>query len=383
MLNATCRMRKLTLTMASVFSIALAVETVHAQSKRRIRRRRPFKTQNSKTSNSSAAKNTSVSLTIITTDTSTGLRARLWQPTLKKLGVRLRIRSGRKGEKLGVKETRRGEYRLVELTGKLDRRGRLVFEDRTFTRDQSSKLQSWLEELKSFGAQGAPDGKPLWGLTQTQFGQVFKALSGPVKTEIHGKPLGTAQGMLDLPRKYPLRYSFDAKKHLADENPKVKKHVKGHSLGTTLSLILRDVGLGFRPVRTESGSIELVVDPLSLRKDTWPVGWKPKRSLMKTAPALYKDETFELKKVKLLDVFYALSVKTGVPVHVDYYLAKKKKVDPEKKVVSYRKAYMTPSIVLKDLSIRSGLVREVRIDERGQPFVWVTVFVPKVGKRRR
>lgn len=374
-LNVSRNVRLCLVAAASVLSCASTSTEVLAQ----VGRRPPVR--KSTTKKPTPGERTLISLTIITSGRSGGLRARLWQPVLKDLGVRVRIRTGTIADKPGVKETKLGSFRRVTMTGKLDRRGRLVFDDRAFTRKEASKLKDWVDELKTYGAQGAPNGKPLWGLSKSQFGKVYDGLSSIVKVDVHGKKLGTAQSMLKLPDSMPLRYSFDAKKYLAGENPLVRKHIKGHALGTGLALMLRDLGLGFRPVRTPKGTIELVVDPLKLRSDAWPIGWKPKASRVKTAPKLFVPELIQFEKAKLLDVYYAYSVKTGVPVHFDYYLAAQKSIDPAKLTASYKRTRMTPSVVLKEISGVHRLIREIRIDEKGHPFVWITVFVPKRLKK--
>lgn len=372
------QMRRYVMILAVLAVVTAGLETV---SDAQTRRRFPVR-QRSNTKKPSAGERTLISLTIITTDNTAALRARLWQPTLQKLNVRVRIRSGTKADKVGLRETKLGTFRKVAITGKLDRRGRLVFKDRAFARSEAPKLEEWIKELKTYGAQGAPDGKPLWGLTKTQFGRVYKALGTVVEKDVHGKKLSEARKLLNVPKDVPLRFSFDAKKSLAGQDPVVRKHVKGHSLGTALSLILRDAGLGFRPVRTPRGSIELVADPLDSRDDTWPVGWKPKLKRQKTAPKLFTSDPIELNKVKLLDIYHAMAVKTGVPVHFDYYVAGKKSMQPEKMVGSYPRSRMFPLVVLKRVSGVNNLTCTLKIDEKGQPFLWVTPFVPKSLKSK-
>ena len=65
--------------------------------------------------------------------------------------------------------------------------GRIVLPDRTFTRGDGVNLQEWVEELRLYGAQGSPEGKPLWGLSEEQFKAVFTALSEPSPVDSDGK----------------------------------------------------------------------------------------------------------------------------------------------------------------------------------------------------
>lgn len=323
------------------------------------------------------AERTTISLTILISDSAAAFQANTWTRTLRQLGISFRIRSRTAADRLEIRETKYGTFRKVSIVGMLDRRGRLVFKDRVFSRGDSAKLAEWIRELKTYGAQGTPQGKPLWGLTKSQFGEIYTALSKTVDVDVKGQPLEKALPKLSLPAELPWRFSVAARRLLAGRSSPVQKFVKGHSRGTALALILRDAGLGFRPLRTPSGSVELVIDPLSVAKDAWPVGWKPKLSRPKTAPSLFVPGPVSLENVKLVDIFHAVSVKTGIPVHVDYYAAARHRIDVNGLRVSYPPRKVSSSVLLRDLCALHKLSRELRIDERGTPFVWVTVFVPK------
>ncbi len=321
-----------------------------------------------------APRKTKVSLTLITDGNAAGLLARFWNATLQKLAVPVRIRRGTSADKLETREASFGTYRKVMVTGKLDRRGRLVFADHTFSRSETAKLTEWIRELQTYGSQGRPGGKPLWGLSKTQFGQVHSALSRTVSKNVSGATLETGVSQLGLPRAFPLRYSVAARKRLRTSPAKIRKQVKGHSLGTSLAMILRDHGLGFRPNRTPSGAIELVVDPLTVAGDAWPVGWDLKESRPKTAPKMFRLIPVELDKVKFLDVLNAISVKTGIPIHLDYYAISAKGISPDKLVVSYARRMTSWSILLRGIASYNKLSRQLRIDEAGKPFYWISTF---------
>lgn len=320
---------------------------------------------------------TRISLTLITTDAGAGVRARLWDETLRKLGVSCRIRRGTRADKIETRETKYGTFRRVDIVGRIDRRGRLVFKDRTFSRNDAGKLGEWIRELKTYGAQGAPNGKPLWGLSKAQFGEIYSALSTRVETEVRGKKLHDGLAVLGVPKKHPLRFTIAARRALGLDPPAIRKTVRGHSLGTALALILHDYGLGYRPLRTPQGAIELAVDPLSQKVPSWPAGWEPKLSRPKTAPKLFELIPVELEKSKLVDVLHAVSVKTGVPIHVDYHALQGRGIDVEKLVVSYPARKASWSLLLRGITAKHKLSRTLKIDELGRPFVWISTFVPR------
>lgn len=330
-------------------------------------RRRPRTT-------SSKTPDTTVSLVLITGSNTAAFRARSWRTTLERLKVPFRIRGATGADKIEIRERKRGPLRQVTVIGKVDRSGRLIFADRTFTRSQSAKFGEWLRELKTYGKQGQPRGKPLWGLSKGQFGVLFSDLSGTVATDVSGKELTNAVALLGLPSKYTVRYSVAARKVLS--KAPVRQRVKGQSLGTAFALVLHDYGLGFRPLRSPAGDIELVVDPLADAKDAWPVGWKLKTARFKAAPKLFKIGPVSLDKVKLADVFATVTSKTGVPIHIDHRAMAARGIDVGKLVVSYSPRNASYSLLLRDLTTRKKLSYILRIDEAGHPFAWITTWKP-------
>src|SRR5262245_34907181 len=91
---------------------------------------------------------------------SLALDAQKWRQVFEKLDVGVTIRSPMSGEKPGLTETPRGPFRIVRLIGVLDRSGAVVFPGRSFAQTQSTQLKEWLDELRVYGAQGSPRGKP-------------------------------------------------------------------------------------------------------------------------------------------------------------------------------------------------------------------------------
>lgn len=320
---------------------------------------------------------TIVKFVLVTGKQGMGIQAQQWGLILQKLGVSFRIRRGTAADKLETRETKFGALRQVTVIGQLDSRGRLLFADRSFTRGDAGKLAEWVRELKAYGAQGSPGGKALWGLSKAQFGEVFSSLSLNVKTNVDGMPLKSALTRINLPAKFPVRFSLAARRWLRTAFPKlpaVRKEIHGQSVGSAFALILHDYGLGFRPLRTPRGSIELVIDPMSKVKAVWPIGWKLKNSRPQTAPKLFKLIRIELRDVLVTDVLHAVSVKTGVPVHYDHFAIARKGIDVSKLKVSYGPRQASWSQLLNHATVPHRLSRIYRIDERGQPFVWITTL---------
>lgn len=315
---------------------------------------------------------TDVSFELISDRQSPRLAAQQWGNVFQKLGINVRIRPGQGPEKPQLKEDKRGTLRFVKVIGRIDSSGSLLFPGRRFGRADTGRLSDWILELKTYGAQGKSDGKPGFGLSSTQFSQVFGLLGTPIKGawEDVNFPAGIKQ--LDLPRSIPLRFSGTAQVYLRTHPPtwKTPASFKGLSRGTALAIILNNAGLGFQPGRTPEGSLELVAVPLSQDKAVWPIGWPLTKGPIVSVPKLVEIVPIDLDDVPLTDVLMAANLSTGIPILIDEYRPAKAKIDITKMNVSFQKK-MTWSGLL-DRATFPKLMREQLMDEAGKPFVWIT-----------
>jgi hypothetical protein len=192
-------------------------------------------------------------------------------------------------------------------------------------------------------------------------------------------PLQTALATLKLPKQYPLRFSLAARKQQR-ENAALKltvhQNVKMLSKGTALAILLRERGLGFRPLRTPSGSIELVVEPFSKTTDLWPVGWPLPETLLRfqAFSSLFKITPIEFKDVKLTDLLDSVSAKTGHMIILDRSHLLQKGIDGDKLVVSFLYRKTSWALTLRRVTARHHLRREYRLDEQGRAFLWITTL---------
>ncbi|MBX3437199.1 MAG: hypothetical protein KF861_06895 [Planctomycetaceae bacterium] len=310
-----------------------------------------------------------------------GLHAHEWGELLQKFGASVQVRQPRPEDKPGVSEKTRGSLRWVTVVSMLDEGGRMVLPDRRLTRSDTELLREWIDELKLYGAQGAPDGKPLWGLSKSQFQVVFSSLSQPISEIAAGDGLEQALARLNIPAVHPVRFHSSARDVLSQSTstPLVRQAFAGISCGTGLAAILADCGLGFRPLRTPQGDIELVVQPLADISDAWPVGWEPPKDVtrLKLAPTLFKILPVEFDEVALEDVFEDIAHASGVPIIVDHHAVQKKGIDLMGTTLSYPSRRVAWMQVLHSAAVRHGMTEKLRVDEIGRPFVQITVFVPR------
>src|SRR5581483_2127861 len=251
--------------------------------------------------------------------------------------------------------------RYVTAIGRLDRQGRIVFPDRSFTTADASKLKEWFNDLRTYGKQGAPEGQPLWGLSKQQFELLYAALSEPSTTELQDLPLDKAVTTLKLPDAYPIRWSTSATQRLQSlgKDGTVRQKVVGFSKATALAIALNDRGFGFRPNRTPAGSLELVIEPQSRgRSDLWPIGWPTQRQIPELLPGLFEMTNIELHQQPLLEVLDAASDLTGARILFDYAAIEQRPVNLAALKVNYPLKKTTWSIALRAVLVPQKLNRE-------------------------
>jgi hypothetical protein len=328
---------------------------------------------------------TRLNVEIFAEEANAGFEAQRWQSTFERAGVYLRIRSAVPGDKLSITEKKYLNLREVSVVGRLEMNGSLTFEGHKFTPSQSAALVEWLNELKTYGSQGSPQGKALWGLSNDQFDAVFRALASPVEQDVADLPVDLALRAFGLPESYPLRMSYAAQRIAAAEpRSKSRLQLKGFSHGTALALLLSQSGLGFRPERTPAGKIELVVMPAD--DSLWPLGWEHLEgtSPVSIAPKLFQQTQVELTDQKLADVLEAIGQKTSTPILLDYAKIEARGLDVNSVSVTVEKRRYAWVSLLNRITSPSFLTVKICCDEARKPFVWVTPLknAGKVPRRK-
>ena len=297
---------------------------------------------------------------------------------MQKLNVTFQTRQGVSTDKPGVKEQKLGRLRRVTVVAILDRNGKIVCADRSFTLSQAEKLAEWIRELKSYGAQGTPQGKPMFGLDETQFTSVMQGLSPNVAVDTLGLKFDVALSKLPLPTKHPLRLTPEGKQAVKQLDPDkvLRQSVKGLSVGTGLAVVLSEFGLAYKPLRTPEGSIELSVFPRDDDSDLWPIGWPldPSRPQGQVAPALFKMVPVELDDVPLTEVLEAASNASEIPILIDYFPIDQQEIDLSELKVSVPPRKTTWGLLLKHMTFTHKLGRRIVTDEAGRPLVLITTL---------
>lgn len=310
--------------------------------------------------------------------TPTGMGSRVasqnWGRVFAKLGHIVTVRQQTKrdgdGPDEAVTQTETSSSRRIKAIGMLDKSGRVHFGSQSFGLTDESKLRDWITGLKKYGVQGDPKDQPMWGLNPEQFDTIFRAMAKPVDADVKGMSLPEAITAIKIPSDFPIKWE-DGAKNIAAKGKKVDRDLRLFGRGTVLGVLLADAGLGFVPRRQPDGSIAVLITNRN-KSDHWPVGWLPQLSIAKTLPSFYKRIDVSLPNVSLTRVFSAIESSQKLPILVDHHHIKAKGQEFDKMKVEIRPRKMSWNNVIRTATTKNRLSYEVRVDELGKPFVWVS-----------
>ena len=210
----------------------------------------------------------------------------------------------------------------------------------------------------------------MWGLNSKQFDTVFKAMAKPVEAEVQGMTIRQAVKAVKVPREFPIKWA-PGTEAIADDAGKIDHPLRLYGRGTALGIILNEAGLGFLPQRQPNGTLGLLITKQS-KEPLWPIGWLPTLSLNKTVPQFYKQKDVSLPNVSLTRVFKAVEGNTKIPIIVDHYHIRAKGQELEKMMAKVNPRKMSMNRVIRTVTVQNRIGFDVRIDEIGKPFIWIS-----------
>ncbi|HTQ39816.1 MAG TPA: hypothetical protein VMJ32_12375 [Pirellulales bacterium] len=299
------------------------------------------------------------------------LAAQKWTKALGDLGLAgVRFRALENGDQIGIAAQGTGDAAMYQVTAQLNSRGALVTPGGQFTLSDTVKLKSWLDQVAVGG--GKPGGQTApFGLTPKQFDDVKRSLAVPVEFSTKGLRPEKVIQRLQTASVLPLTIELPIQKALAADDT-VRDELQGLALGTALAALARPAGGALLPHAGRSG-LELTLTTLTANGDVWPIGWPPdQRDESKVVPKLFEFTTVEtdgaLPAAQAID---AIQTKLAVPFLFDYNGLVQKRVDLKKSVkVSAGKTYFRR--ILDRVLFQAGLKAEVRLDDAGQPLLWIS-----------
>jgi hypothetical protein len=302
------------------------------------------------------------------------IRAQEWGRLLQEKGYSPRFRVPAVGEKQRLEEeTADGRIRL-RVVGGMKPDGSLELGNRRFTLGDEAALEMFLKDLKQHGTGGPAAGNPRWGLSEEQFLSFSRLLSRPLDGPVDlTSPAATVE-KLGLPMELSVIFADDTlAKSLQPGGEQVPEQLElsGVSRGTALAIVLAQYGLGFRPALTKQGTFVVEVCSGGEADNLWPVGWKTLEPTPDVLPAWLKSIPFSIEDADLTSLLEAVAGKLQIPAYTSAHAlaAAGRSLD---ELTWSRSGKLSPFAMLRTVGEKYELGFDVRADEAGRLFLWVT-----------
>jgi hypothetical protein len=297
-----------------------------------------------------------------------------WAQLLGKLNFsRVRLRGIRPGDApdLVASETPSGHsYRLLAV---LDQREQLLLPGAAFTRSDLQQLRQYLERLREEGLENFAAKRGRFGLTVGRLQTVLEDLTQTVRLSTIGQSTQDILAQLDQQLQLPLVIEPAAQTILA-RGRLAEVELQGMTAGTSLALLLRAQGLALTPQKLRGQPLQLSVAPLLSDRPSWPVGWKSSTAPRRLLPDLYKRLPIEIDGYSLTEALKALQPRIGVPLRWDRWILGRQQIVPEHVQVTLPRTKTYLKRAVDRLLSQARLANEMRVDEGGNAFFWITQF---------
>ncbi|MGE0610699.1 MAG: hypothetical protein AB7O62_26650 [Pirellulales bacterium] len=304
------------------------------------------------------------------------LDAQKWLRMLTEVGFAgLNIRAGRPGDKTKIISEKRGGGNLYKVTGILTARNELLLPGGRFSLRDSGRINDWATLLSEQGPDAGPPVEKPFGLDDADFKKVHRDLAKAVSFSTVDQTATKVVRQIGEALEATLEISRQAENALEASDP-VAEELQGLGSGTALAYVLRSAGLGLIPKVAGKGQISYSVSRPGEKEQSWPIGLPAEAERNKLVPKLLEFLNVEVDEIPLSDVMGALGERLETPFLLDHIALVTRRIDPQQVVVSLPPKRTSYSTALRQLLGKGRLKWEMRVDDAGKPFIWVTTMVP-------
>jgi hypothetical protein len=295
-----------------------------------------------------------------------------WSKMLDEAGFSsVRMRIGKNSETPSL-EGGGGSSKAYRVVGILNSNNQLLLPQGRFGLSDRGRIEEWLRKVRDNGEEGITVKPTAFGLLPRELVTVHEALAVPVKTSTAGKlPRDIAK---QIAAGLTLKFTTDStgQQALAAEEP-IADELEGLSSGTALAAILRPVGLVLVPEKSGK-ELRLRISTMRAPKEHWPVGWPPKGNPRETLPDLFKTLNVEIDQTPVAEVIQAVGGRLKAPVLLDHNSLAAAQIDLATAKVGLPQTKTYYDRVLDRLLFQARLKYDLRVDEAGKPFLWITTL---------
>ncbi len=257
----------------------------------------------------------------------------------------------------------------IRIRGLLSSKGILRVPDEQFRFSDRGRMRRWIEELKV----GDVEPPVAFGLTANELLSVRRELSTPVIQKTLNQPLSKVVDDVRSNLTIAIRMDPTATTRIRLNQP-VEDELTGLSSGTALAAALRPMGLAIVPKRSADDSISLRIVPGRNASEAWPVGWDLDKPNREALPKLFDFLQVEIVATPLDEALLALQKRLDVPFLLDHNSMAARNINPSEKQVRFPSKRTFYKRVLDQLLFQARLEAQPRIDDAGEPFIWITTI---------
>ncbi len=297
-----------------------------------------------------------------------------WATMLRQAGFSdVRFRSARQGDAGGIKRSGTEQSPIFYVKAILTSRDQLRFPGATFRITDRALIAKWVEKLAGDGIDGLTAKTGAFGLTSKQLLDLHKKLAVPISVKTQGRRCGEVATEIARSLLVDVVVDATARQGMASDEV-VAEEMTGVSGGTALAASLRPLGLVAVPNRQIGGKVRLTIKDARQAKESWPVGWPTEKPLLETLPEMFDFLNVEIENFKLSDALNAIQKRLKIPFLYDHNSMARHGVNPAEVMVTLPKgrSYYKRIIDRMLAQARPQLRSEIRTDEAGQPFLWIT-----------
>ena len=271
-----------------------------------------------------------------------------------------------------VEEVKASSVTMIQVTGIIDRK-KLHLPGGSFSITDKAGIRALLKRLRDDGADVALAEKKAFGLTAEQLVGLHETLSRKVEFKTAGQKSDDV--IKKIARQTGLSFEFDAAARAAmSGEEKVADEVNGISAGTALATVLRPLGLVLEPQRPQGQKLTMRVVDSRASKENWPIGWPIERVPVQVVPQMFDTLPIEIRGFPMKTALDAIQKRAEIPYYYDLNALAREGIELDKvKVALSSKKISLMSATTKLLrQSKPQLWEEVRVDENGTPFLWIT-----------
>ena len=314
------------------------------------------------------------------------IKSQEWGRVFQELGYSVRFREPRGAEAPRVEDMDRTDFPATGVIAAMAVNGAIQIGNQQFNIDNPQPLAMALEEIRRYGANGPPESSPTWGLTDEQFKEVIQILGLPVENPVELQSSVLAIESIGLPGNMRMKFTDAARQQALSKRPESALEtieLQGFTKGSAIAIVLAQYGLGFRPKYIAPGHYDIEIDRGDESTNLWPIGWRPVDSFSEILPAYFKAIPLDVEDVEVNSLVGAIADKLAIPYFSSTYALTANSLDINSLKYTRRDDRISPARLLTAVGDKLELGFDVRVDEAGNMFLWVTTAADAKAFRHR